>query len=78
MRRSGHPSIIGNGSDTIPKLVEIITKALVAEIMDEELTTKMVTVLRSILGSASVELRGQLWAGLSPKIQTFLTTKNFV
>jgi hypothetical protein len=71
---SAHPAVVGN----VPKMVDIITGALYAEIVDAEITNRLVSWLQRVLGQCDEATRGTLWATLPVERQQFIVKKQWV
>lgn len=73
-----HPSILGPNNSQVPHLVKVLTEALAADILDQELTGRVVNSLKMVLGGMDEQSRTQLWNAISPETRSILQEKGYV
>lgn len=71
---SSHPVLMNK----LPKVVDIITAALHAEITEEPLTSRMVAGLQVVLGQVPSEMQASMWSTLPNERKMFLKDMNYV
>lgn len=73
-----HPSILGQNNANIPSLVKIFTEVLAADILQPELTGRVVNSLKVILGGVDDATRSQLWNAIPVDTRAILQEKGYV
>lgn len=70
---ANHPAVLN-----MPSLVKIFTTVLAADILQEELTVRVVNSLKVVLGGVDEATRTQLWNSITPDARSKLQAKGYV
>ena len=73
-----HPSVLGLNNVNVPHLVTVMVEALVAGVVPEPTTTRMVRALKAALENMAPTLKSTIWASISPEKQKALQDLNFL
>ncbi|KAF9289191.1 hypothetical protein BGZ68_009889 [Mortierella alpina] len=73
-----HPSVLGLNNVNVPHLVTVMVEALVAGVVPEPTTTRMVRALKSALDNMAPTLKTTIWTSISPEKQKALQDLNYL
>jgi len=64
--------------NNLPKLVDILTEVVTAQILSVEMTTYMINTMKAIISQCDENAKQTLWNSLTPEKQKFLNDTGFL